>query len=106
MSSAEFSNVTAKAKANIYFEGKVVSHTLLCADGTKKTLGLIYPGQYHFSTDAPERMHIIAGNCKVKIDGSTDLAQYEAGSGFDVAAQSGFTITVEQGITEYVCSFG
>ena len=46
----EFHGVTALTKANVYFEGKVVSHTLLFPDGSKKTLGLIYPGQYHFGT--------------------------------------------------------
>jgi purine/pyrimidine-nucleoside phosphorylase len=106
MSSPEFPNVTATAKANVYFDGKVVSHTLLLSDGSKKTLGLIYPGEYHFSTEAPERMDIIAGNCQVRIDGSSSVTRYGAGSGFDVAPKSGFTISVEQGIAEYVCSFG
>ena len=58
----EFHGVTAVAKANVYFDGKVVSHSLLFADGTKKTLGLIYPGQFHFGTDKAERMEIVAGH--------------------------------------------
>lgn len=105
MSSVEFANVTAAAKANIYFDGKVVSHTLRFPNGAKKTLGLIYPGEYHFSTDAAERMDIIAGQCEVKLDGRAGAEVYEAGRGFDVPAKSGFTIVVKSGITEYVCSF-
>ncbi len=105
MSSSEFQNVTAVAKANVYFDGKVVSHTLRFADGTKKTLGLIYPGEYHFGTDAPERMDIIAGTCSVTLDGGGANATYGAGQGFDVPGKSGFTIRVESGIAEYVCSF-
>jgi purine/pyrimidine-nucleoside phosphorylase len=65
----QFSNVTALAKANVYFDGKVVSHTILFADGSKKTLGLIYPGSYHFGTDKAERMEIVAGDCQVVLDG-------------------------------------
>ena len=61
-----FENVTAVCKANVYFDGKVVSHTLLCADGTKKTLGLIFPGSYKFDTGAPERMEVVAGECRLK----------------------------------------
>ena len=76
MSPAEFSNVTAVAKANIYFDGKVVSHTLRFSDGSKKTLGLIYPGEYHFSTDAAERMEITSGSCKVRLDGELVLAAH------------------------------
>lgn len=100
-----FPNVTVDAKANVYFDGRVVSHTVHFTDGTKKTLGLIYPGEYHFGTGAPERMEIIAGACKVVLDGTTETSTVEAGSAFDVAGDSGFTITVNDGICEYICSF-
>ncbi len=102
---SSFPNVTVDAKANIYFDGKVVSHTVHFTDGTKKTLGLIYPGKFHFGTAAPERMEMIAGTCKVTLDGSSNVIEIEAGSAFDVAGNSGFTITVESGICEYICSF-
>ena len=46
----EFRQVTAVAKANVFFDGRVVSHSILLPDGTRKTLGLIYPGQFHFKT--------------------------------------------------------
>jgi uncharacterized protein YaiE (UPF0345 family) len=106
MSPAEFSNVTAVAKANVYFEGKVVSHTLRFPDGSKKTLGLIYPGEYHFSTDAAERMEITSGACKVELDGAAgDVRPYAEGSAFVVPAGSGFTIRVEAGVAQYICSF-
>lgn len=100
-----FDNVTAVAKANVYFEGRVVSHTILLAGGEKKTLGLIYPGRFHFGTDAAERMEIVAGTCRVAIDGSSEAAEYGAGQSFDVPAKSGFDIEVASGICEYVCSF-
>jgi purine/pyrimidine-nucleoside phosphorylase len=101
----EFENVTAVAKANVYFDGKVVSHTLLFGDGSKKTLGLIYPGEYHFGTDAPERMDIIAGGCRVRLDGTSEWREYKGGSSFRVPGKSGFDIAVASGIAEYVCSF-
>jgi purine/pyrimidine-nucleoside phosphorylase len=101
----QFSNVTAIAKANVYFEGKVVSHSILFADESKKTLGLIYPGSYHFGTEAAERMDITDGSCEVVLDGSEDNLSYSAGQSFDVPAKSGFTITVADGICQYVCSF-
>lgn len=106
MSSPEFSNVTVVAKANVYFDGKVVSHTLRLPDGTTKTIGIIYPGEYHFGTDAPERMDIVAGYCNVTLDGSSEACDYGSGSSFDVPGKSGFTIRVASGIAEYVCSFG
>lgn len=105
MSQAEYPSVTAVAKANVYFDGKVVSHTIKLADGSKKTLGLIYAGQFHFGTDAPERMDIIAGSCEVRIDGEQAWKIYEAGSFFKVPGKSGFDIKVASGIAEYVCSF-
>lgn len=101
----EFQNVTALAKANIYFDGRVISHTILAPDGTKRTLGLIYPGTYHFGTQAAERMDIVAGSCSVVLDGSHDAVRYPDGTHFEVPANSGFTITVSESICEYVCSF-
>jgi len=105
MSALEFKNVTAVAKANVYFEGKVVSHTILLEGGVKKTLGLIYPGDFHFGTDAPERMDIVAGACRVRLDGNAEWTDYGAGTFFRVPGKSGFDISVASGIAEYVCSF-
>ncbi|WP_438480435.1 pyrimidine/purine nucleoside phosphorylase [Oleiharenicola lentus] len=101
----QFSGVTVHTKANVYFDGKVISHTVLMPDGAKKTLGLIYPGSYHFGTGAPERMEIVAGASTVTLDGQTEKKDYAAGTHFDVAGNSGFTIEVKSGIAEYICSF-
>ena len=101
----QFSNVTAVAKANVYFDGKVVSHTILFPDGSKKTLGLIYPGKFHFGTDKAERMEIVAGICTVKLDGQNATKDCATGTAFDVPAKSGFDIEVKSGICEYICSF-
>ena len=101
----EFKGVTAVAKANIYFEGRVVSHSLIFADDSKKTLGLIYPGEFHFGTGKAERMEIIAGQCLVKLDGQSPINTYSAGDSFEVPANSGFDIGVKSGLCEYVCSF-
>jgi purine/pyrimidine-nucleoside phosphorylase len=102
---AQFANVTVLTKANVYFDGNVVSHTVLFADKSKKTLGLIRPGAYHFKTGAAERMEIVAGDCTVAIDDTTGTHNYGTGTHFDVPANSGFTITVANGLCEYICSF-
>jgi uncharacterized protein YaiE (UPF0345 family) len=102
---SEFRDVTALTKANVYFDGKVISHTLLFPDGSKKTLGLIYPGQYHFGTDKAERMELTSGQCTIKVDGSSSSATYSAGQTFEVPAQSGLDIEVKSGLCEYICSY-
>ena len=104
---AHIAGVSVLTKANVYFDGNVVSHTVLLADGTKKTLGLIRPGSYHFNTVAAERMEIVAGTCHVQVDGGTTAQDYAAGTCFDVPAHSGFTIAVDPqaGHCEYICSF-
>lgn len=100
-----FPNVTADAKANIYFGGKVVSHSIHLASGERKTLGLIHPGSYHFGTDKAEVMEITDGACRVRLDGSAETREHAAGGRFEVPAKSGFTIEVTEGICQYVCSF-
>jgi hypothetical protein len=101
----QFTGVTVVTKANVYFDGKVVSHSVLMPDGAKKTLGLIQPGSYHFGTGAPERMEIVAGACRVTIDGQTQTAAYTAGQVFEVPGRSGFTIEGAGGLCEYICTF-
>jgi uncharacterized protein YaiE (UPF0345 family) len=101
----EFNGVSVIAKANVYFDGNVVSHTLLLPDGAKKTLGLIRPGSYHFNTDAPERMEVVDGACRVTLDGAKAPLPYAAGTHFDVPGKSGFLIEVEHGLCQYICSF-
>ena len=101
----QFTGVTVYTKANVYFDGRVISHTVLMPDGAKKTLGLIYAGSYHFGTGAPERMEITAGTCRVTLDGQTAVKAYAAGASFDVPGNSGFTIEVPAGLCEYICTF-
>jgi len=101
----EFANVTATCKANIYFEGKVVSHGVVTQDGEKKTFGVIFPGSYSFNTEAAENMAIIDGACRVKLKGATDWSIYKSGEAFDVPANSSFEIEVEKGSAQYICSF-
>lgn len=104
--SQQFDHVRLTCKANVYFDGKVVSHSVVFPDGSKKTVGLIYPGIYSFNTDTPERMDVIAGSCRVKLVGASGWTSYAAGSGFDVPGKSSFEIAVDAGIAEYICSFG
>lgn len=100
-----FTGAEVTAKANVYFDGKVVSHAIKLADGTRKTLGLIYPGSFHFATQLPERMQIIAGSVRARLDGAGEWKRYDAGSEFQVPGNAGFDIAVESGIAEYICSF-
>ncbi len=102
----QFDDVAVVCKANVYFDGKVVSHAIHLADGSRKTIGLIYPGTYTFNTGAPERMELVAGACRVRLKSQDTWTDYAAGTWFDVPGQSAFDITVETGIAEYICSFG
>lgn len=105
MSLTQIEQATIVLKANIYFDGKVTSHTIIESTGTKKTVGLIYPGTYKFNTGDPERMDIIAGSCQIKIADQPNWQTIESGSHFDVPGHSSFEITVATGITEYLCTF-
>jgi uncharacterized protein YaiE (UPF0345 family) len=103
--SDQFDNVTVKKQANLYFDGKCVSHTILFADGTKKTLGVIFPSSLTFTTGAPEIMEITAGKCRIKLAGQSEWQTYEGGQRFDVAGNSSFEIETIDTL-DYVCHFG
>jgi uncharacterized protein YaiE (UPF0345 family) len=103
--SAQIDQVSVVKKSNIYFDGKCVSHTVILADGSKKTVGVIFPSSLTFNTGAPEIMEIVGGVCKVRLDGASDWQTYGAGQEFKVAGNSKFDIeTVET--LDYVCHFG
>ena len=105
MSTSSIANVTVNTQANVYFDGKCVSHTVLFPDGSRKTLGVIFPSTLTFGTEKPEIMEINAGVCRVRLDGQSDWTTYRAGESFSVPGNSRFDIeTVE--LLDYVCHFG
>jgi len=97
-------NVTAIAKANVYFDGKVVSHTVYTAQGDRKTLGLFLPGTYEFGTADAEIMDITDGVCEVMLPGSSEYKEIKAGEMFNLPGNSkyGFRCYVP---VQYVCSY-
>jgi len=101
----QFNRVSIVTKANVYFDGGVVSYTVMLPEGERKTLGLIRPGSYHFNTDAPEIMEIVDGSCRVVIDGTTETDSFATGSQFQVPGKSGFRIDVDHGLCHYICSY-
>ncbi len=100
-----FKNVEIKKKANIYHDGKVTSRTIISPAGEMKTLGVMLPGTYRFSTQAPEVMDITQGHCRVKLAGVQAWETYEAGQSFEVPGNSHFEIEVTE-LLDYVCHFG
>jgi uncharacterized protein YaiE (UPF0345 family) len=100
-----FDIVTVSAKANFYFDGKCVSHTLLCADASRKSVGVIFPSTLTFNTGAPEIMEIIGGRCRVRLAGAEGWREIEAGQQFEVGANSSFDIETLETV-DYICHFG
>ena len=101
---SEFNNVTIIKAANVYFDGKVTSRAVVFADGTKKTLGYMNAGDYEFGTEKAEIMEALGGKAVVLLPGSDDWQTFEAGSSFDVPANSSFKLKIEEGF-DYCCSY-
>ena len=101
----KFDNVSVVCKANIFFDGKVVSHSVFFADGSKNSIGVMYPGSYKFDTGMKEIMEITSCSCKARIGDEAEWTEYPAGTAFTVQAGMSFEMSTDDGITEYVCSF-
>ncbi len=101
---SEFKNVTVVKKANIYFDGKVTSRTVLFPDGSKKTLGVMLPGVYEFSTTDKEIMEIMSGEIDVLLPGEKNWMPIKDGGTFAVIPNSKFTMKVKR-LSDYCCSF-
>jgi uncharacterized protein YaiE (UPF0345 family) len=101
---SEFRNVTVVREANIYFDGKVTSRTVLFADGSKKTLGVMLPGEYEFGTADRELMEIFSGDLDVLLPNETAWKTVKAGQSFEVQANARFKLRVRT-LSDYCCSF-
>ncbi len=101
---SEFTNVTVVKEANVYFAGRVTSRTVLFEDGTKKTLGIMLPGDYEFGTADKEIMEILTGDLKVKLPGSDDWRTVAGGQSFEVPADAKFQLRIAT-VTDYCCSY-
>ena len=102
---AQFDNVSIIKLANVYFDGRCVSHTIQFADGSKKTVGVILSSSLTFNTGAPEVMEGVGGSCRVRLKGQSDWKTFTAGQSFDVPANSSFEIACDEPY-HYVCHFG
>ncbi len=100
----KFKGVTVLRKANVYFDGKVTSRTILFEDGSMKTLGIMLPGEYEFNTADKELMEIVSGELEVLISGGSQWKAVKEGESFEVPAKSKFSLKVSK-VTDYCCSF-
>ena len=101
---SEFTGVTIVKEANIYFEGRVTSRTILFPDGSRKTLGILLPGEYEFSTNEKEIMELLSGGLEFSMSEDEGWQSVQAGGTFEIPAQSTFKVKVNE-ITDYCCSY-
>ena len=105
MSTTEFANVTLRTQANVYFDGKCVSHSFTLADGTKKSVGVVLPATLTFTTAAAEIMECVAGGCEYRLDGTDTWLRSAPGEQFSIPGNSKFDIRVTEAY-HYICHFG
>ncbi|MCW5671624.1 MAG: pyrimidine/purine nucleoside phosphorylase [Hydrogenophaga sp.] len=105
MSTTQFDGVTVHTQANVYFDGKCVSHGITLADGTKKSVGVVLPATLTFNTGAPEIMECVAGGCEYLLSGSSTWVKSGPGDSFSVPGNSSFQIRVTEPY-HYICHFG
>lgn len=106
MTTATLAGVTVTTQANVYFDGKCVSHSITLADGTKKSVGVILPATLTFNTGAPEIMEGVAGSCEYKLKGSDTWVRSSTGEKFSVPGNTSFEIRVSGEPYHYICHFG
>ncbi len=105
MTTASIDGVSVTTQANVYFDGKCISHSITYPDGTKKSVGVILPATLTFNTGAPEIMECVAGACEYKLAGSDAWVKSSAGEQFSIPGNSSFEIRVTE-TYHYICHFG
>jgi len=105
MTTERIDGVAVTTKANVYFDGKCVSHGITLADGTKKSVGVILPASLTFNTGAPEVMECVGGSCEYKLAGTSEWKKSGTGEKFSIPGNSSFEIRVSEAY-HYICHFG
>ena len=105
MTTEKIDNVSATTKANVFFDGKCISHAITFPDGSKKSVGVVLAATLNFGTGAPEIMECVGGFCEYKLDGSEVWLKSSAGEKFSVPGNSKFDIRVSEPY-HYICHFG
>ena len=105
MTTSTLDGVCVATQANIYFDGKCVSHALSLPDGTKKSVGVVLPSTLTFNTGAAETMECTGGSCEYRLDGSDIWLTSRPGEQFSIPAQSKFDIRVGDAY-HYLCHYG
>ena len=105
MTTTKIDGVSVTTAANVYFDGKCVSHGITYPDGTKKSVGVVLPATLTFNTGAPEIMECVAGSCEYKLAGTDAWVKSVAGEQFSVPGNSKFDIRVTEPY-HYICHFG
>ena len=105
MTTSKLDGVTVTTTANVYFDGKCISHGVTFADGSKKSVGVILPSALTFNTGAPEIMECTGGACEYKLAGSDAWVKSTPGEKFSIASNSKFEIRVTDAY-HYICHFG
>ena len=105
MTTETIDGVAVTTRANVYFDGKCVSHGITFPDGTKKSVGVVLPSTLTFKTGAPEIMECVGGGCDYKLAGSDAWLHSGPGERFNVPGNSSFDIRVAEAY-HYICHFG
>jgi uncharacterized protein YaiE (UPF0345 family) len=100
---SQFENVSVIREANIYFDGKVTSRAVVFSDGSRKTLGIMLPGEYEFGTEDKEIMEILAGELDILLP-DCQWQSINGGESFEVPANASFQLKVRK-TTDYCCSY-
>ena len=101
---SRFDNVAVVREANVYFNGQVTSRSVIFQDGSRKTLGIMLPGEYEFNTDEEELMEILSGDLSVLLPDASAWRSVKGGESFEVPAESSFQLKINT-VTDYCCSF-
>ena len=104
MTTQHISNISVTTQANVYFDGKCISHGITYLDGTKKSVGVILPSTLVFNTGVAEIMECVAGSCEYKLADSSAWVKSVAGEKFSVPGNSKFEIRVVEPY-HYICHF-
>ncbi len=99
----EFTNISIAKQANILYDGNITSRSITFEDGSKKTLGIMLPGEYELNTVNKTVLEINTGAVNVMLP-AEDWVEYVSPAKIEIDQNSKYKLRVIS-LVDYCCSF-
>ena len=90
-----FQNVEVEAEALVIADNRIIVRSVIEADGSRKGLVVLLPGEFSFRLGSPEKTTMVDGELMARLGESDTFRKYMEGDSFVAPKDGLFAMSVE-----------